>query len=97
VSWESSISTRRRRERPPQAARWRQLAAPSLEVDADGPIPVGIDGEAGTLKPPLRFRSRRRALRVRIAAGHPGASPSAELPHGPLSVLKELARVAAGG
>jgi diacylglycerol kinase family enzyme len=80
-----------------QTARWRQLTAPSLEVEADGPVPLGIDGESVTLEPPLRFRSRRRALRVRIAAGHPGASPSAELPHGPLSVLKELMRVAVRG
>jgi diacylglycerol kinase family enzyme len=80
-----------------QTARWRQLAAPSLDVEAEGPVPAGIDGEAVTLEPPLRFRSRRRALRVRIAADHPGASPSAELPHGPLSVLKELGRVALRG
>jgi diacylglycerol kinase family enzyme len=80
-----------------RAARWRQLTASSLEVKADAPVPVGIDGEAVTLEPPLRFRSRSRALRVRIAAGHPGASPSAELPHGPLSVLKELLRVALRG
>ncbi|HEV7483737.1 MAG TPA: diacylglycerol kinase family protein [Solirubrobacterales bacterium] len=80
-----------------QVARWRQLSAPGLEVEADGPIPLGIDGEAVTLESPLRFRSRRRALRVRIAADHPGASPSAELPHGPLSILKELLRVALRG
>ena len=80
-----------------QTARWRQLSAPSLEVEADGPIPLGIDGEAVTLEAPLRFRSRRRALRARIATDHPGASPSAELPHGPLSILRELLRVALVG
>jgi diacylglycerol kinase family enzyme len=77
-----------------QAARWRQLSAPTLEVEADGPVPVGIDGEALTLEPPLRFRSRRRALRVRVAAGHPGASPSAEVPKGLRSALGELLVVA---
>jgi diacylglycerol kinase family enzyme len=80
-----------------QVARWRQLSATSLEVQADGPVPLGIDGEAVTMEPPLRFRSRRRALRVRIAADHPGASPSAELPHGPLGILRELVRVALTG
>ncbi len=77
-----------------QAARWRELAAAELEIEADGPIPAGIDGESLTLEPPLRFRVRQRALRARIARDHPGASPSAEVPHGPLSVLKELLRVA---
>ncbi len=77
-----------------QTARWRELAAAELEIEADGPVAVGIDGESLTLEPPLRFRVRPRALRVRIAREHPGASPSAELPHGPLSVLKELLRVA---
>ena len=45
-----------------QAARWRELTAPELEIEADGPVPVGIDGEAVTLEPPLRFRSPPRAL-----------------------------------
>ncbi len=79
------------------AARWRELALRSLEVDADCPVPAGIDGEALTLQPPLRFRIRPRALRVRIARRHPGASPSADAPGGPLSALKELARIALGG
>jgi len=77
-----------------RAARWRELEMSTLEVDAGAPIPVGIDGEAISLEPPLRFRIRPRALRVRVARAHPGASPSAEVPHGPLSALKELFRVA---
>jgi diacylglycerol kinase family enzyme len=80
-----------------QVARWRELVASSLEIEADAPIPLGIDGEAMTLEPPLHFRIRPRALRVRIADDHPGASPSAEVPSGPLSVLKELLRVAVSG
>ncbi len=80
-----------------QAARWRELTASELEIEADASIPLGIDGEATSLQPPLRFRVRPRALRVRIARSHPGDSPSAEVPHGPLSVLKELLRVAALG
>jgi diacylglycerol kinase family enzyme len=80
-----------------QDARWRALAAAELEIEADGPIPLGIDGESLTLQPPLRFRVHRRALRARIARGHPGASPSADVPLGPLSLLKELLRVCVHG
>ncbi len=58
------------------------------------PIPLGIDGEAVTLNSPLRFRVRPRALRVRIAHAHPGASPSAEVPKGAFSGLRELLRIA---
>ena len=56
-------------------------------------MPVGIDGEAVILEPPLRFRIRPAALRVRIARSHPGASPSADIPRGPLSGLEQLIRV----
>jgi diacylglycerol kinase family enzyme len=80
-----------------QAVRWYELAAAELEIQADGPVPVGIDGESLTLEPPLRFRVRQQALRVRIAHSHPGASPSAEIPKGPLSALKELLRVSIHG
>jgi diacylglycerol kinase family enzyme len=77
-----------------QAARWRELRAPSLEIEADTPIPLGIDGEAMTLEPPLRFRIRPKALRVRIAREHPGASPSADIPRGLVGGLQELIRLA---
>ena len=77
----------------PNAARWRELSAPELEVESDGPIPLGVDGEAMVLEPPLRFRIRPKALRVRIARSHPGASPSADVPRGPISALRELIRI----
>lgn len=80
-----------------EQARWRELTAAELEIEADEAIPVGVDGESLNLDPPLRFCVRRRALRVRVSHAHPGASPSAEIPHGPLSILKELLRVAARG
>ncbi len=76
------------------AARWRELSASEIEVGADAPVAVGIDGEALTLDPPLRFRSRPKALKVRIARKHPGASPSAALPTGPLETLALLVRTA---
>jgi diacylglycerol kinase family enzyme len=59
-------------ERPPVCA-W---SAPSLEIEASAPVPAGLDGEAVTLLPPLRFAARPAALRVRIARHHPGVSPS---------------------
>lgn len=77
------------------AARWRELTMAELEVDCDAPVPVGIDGESVVLEPPLRFRIRPKALRVRIAHDHPGASPSADLPKSPLSGLVELLRIVA--
>jgi hypothetical protein len=78
------------------AARWRELTASEIEIRADAPVPVGIDGEALTLEPPLRFRSRSQALKVRIARKHPGASPSAALPTSPAETLTMLARTAIG-
>ena len=59
---------------------WRQWTTPAIELTASGPVAAGIDGEATTHNPPLRFRIRHRALRVRIAGHHPGVSPSAALP-----------------
>jgi diacylglycerol kinase family enzyme len=87
---------------PPTAAdastaRWSELKAPELEIECDAPVPIGVDGESLTLEPPLRFRIRLGALRVRIARGHPGASPSADLPRGPRAALAALLRIARGG
>ena len=73
---------------------WHEWATPAFEVDADGPIAAGIDGEAVTLDAPLRFRILPAALRVRIAAAHPGASPSAAMPEGAWETVRALARIA---
>ena len=54
-------------------------SAASLEIAGTAGIPVGVDGEAVTLPPPLRFTVRPAALRVRISRHHPGFSPSALL------------------
>jgi diacylglycerol kinase family enzyme len=75
---------------------WRQFSAPEFQVDSDDAVPAGIDGEAALLRPPVRFRSRPAALRVRIAAAHPGASPSAIEPVGALAALGALAGIAIG-
>jgi diacylglycerol kinase family enzyme len=74
--------------------RYRELTARELTVDADEPVAIGVDGEALTLEPPLLLRSRHRALRVRIAPHHPGASPSAGAPKGPIAALEALGRIA---
>jgi diacylglycerol kinase family enzyme len=80
----------------PMEAPWRDWSSPTFEVDADGPVPAGIDGEAAMLDPPLRFRVRRGVLRARIARRHPGASPSAGAPEGLLDAIRSLTRIAAG-
>ena len=82
-------------EEPGAQPPWREWSAPAFEVEADRPVPAGIDGEAVRLEPPLRFRTRPRALRVRIAQAHPGASPSAALPERFGESLRTLARIAA--
>lgn len=76
---------------------WQEWAAPAFEVDADGPIAAGIDGEAVILDAPLRFRILPAALRVRIAAAHPGASPSAAIPESSWETVRALVRIAATG
>ena len=75
---------------------WQQWSTPAFEVTSSQPVPVGVDGEALVLDPPLRFVSRPGVLRVRLAPQHPGASPSAGLPEGLLGVLGRLLAVAAG-
>jgi diacylglycerol kinase family enzyme len=75
---------------------WREWSTPAFEVDADGPVAAGIDGEATVLDPPLRFRILPAALRVRIAAAHPGASPSAAMPEGAWETVLALAQTAIG-
>ena len=77
--------------------RVQQWSAPSFEVSSDGPVAAGIDGEALKLEPPLRFRTRPRTLRVRIAPQHPGASPSADMPESPWSAIRAVAHIATHG
>jgi diacylglycerol kinase family enzyme len=74
----------------------RQWSAPTFQIDSARPVPVGIDGEAVVLDPPIRFRIRPRALRVRIAPQHPGASPSAMMPERPWASIRALAAIAVG-
>src|SRR5829696_5911730 len=75
---------------------WREWGTPKFEVQADGPVYAGIDGEAAQLEPPLRFRSVPGVLRVRVAKQHPGASPSADMPKNMGAGAGALVRIALG-
>jgi diacylglycerol kinase family enzyme len=77
--------------------RFMQWEAPTFEVDSDGPVPAGVDGEALVMDPPLRFTIRPGALRVRIAPQHPGASPSAAHPDGLIDAFERLLRIVRTG
>ena len=69
-------------------------AVPTFTVESDQPVPVGVDGEALVMEPPLEFRIRPRAFRVRIAPQHPGASPSSGAPTGIRDAFSRLAQIA---
>jgi diacylglycerol kinase family enzyme len=61
-----------------RARGWRAWTATSEIVDSSvAPVAAGIDGEAVSLQPPLRFELCPAALRVRVARHAPGASPAA--------------------
>ena len=74
----------------------RAWSAPRLEVQAPATVHAGIDGEAVELSGPLEFAVRPAALRVRISARHPGASPAARAPSpmSPRAVAQSLPRTA---
>ena len=67
-------------DRPSAGRPITEWTVPEFEVGSGEPVPAGIDGEAVTLTAPVSFRTRPAALKVRIAAAHPGASPSAAMP-----------------
>jgi diacylglycerol kinase family enzyme len=58
----------------------RAWTATSVEVHGPAPVQAGVDGEAVDLTTPLEFEILPAALRVRISARHPGASPSGRFP-----------------
>ena len=75
---------------------WRQWTTPELVLTPADPVPAGIDGEATQLETPVRFTIRHKALRVRIAASHPGASPAARLPERFMGIPVALWKTATG-
>jgi diacylglycerol kinase family enzyme len=74
----------------------RAWSAATFEVDAPGPVPVGLDGEALTMTPPLVFASRPGALRVRLPARAPGVSPAGAAVTLSRRDLSRLFRIALG-
>ncbi len=76
--------------------RLRSWSSRSFAVEAEGPVPAGIDGEATKLTPPIRFASKPGALMVRIARAHPGASPATAVPRGLAATARALVRIAFG-
>jgi diacylglycerol kinase family enzyme len=90
------LTAERRRGAAPTGLALAQWRSPRFTAEADGPLAAGIDGEAVTLQPPVRFESRPGALRVRIARAHPGASPSTEVPRGLARTIAELTRIVLG-
>jgi diacylglycerol kinase family enzyme len=73
----------------------QEWTAHGFVVDSSSPVPVGLDGEAVVLQPPLEFRILPGALRVRLPVAAPGAS--ARLPEpGPFRTAAALLRVVAG-
>jgi diacylglycerol kinase family enzyme len=81
---------------PDKDGELRAWATPSFEIEAQAPVPAGVDGEAVVFEPPLRFRVRPAALRCRIARHHPGASPAALAPERARTALRSLVGIAAG-
>lgn len=75
----------------------RAWSAPSLTVTAESAVHAGIDGEAVELEPALLFTLQPSALRVRISARHPGASPSGWAPPGSLGAPAPAAAVQRSG
>jgi diacylglycerol kinase family enzyme len=58
-------------------AGWQQWAAPRFRVDSEGPVPIGVDGEALTMDPPIVFEIHPAALTVLLPPDAPGRSPAA--------------------
>jgi diacylglycerol kinase family enzyme len=72
---------------------WSQ---PEFEIRSSSSVAVGLDGEALTLEPPLRFASLPRALRVRLPRHAASVSPAAAAVSLTRDDLMVLVRIAAG-
>jgi diacylglycerol kinase family enzyme len=82
--------------RPRRPAGWAEWSDTSFQVGSGQPVEVGIDGEAMSLDPPIRFRILPGALRVRIPPRAPGYSPAAAVPTPGWATLTALWQTAAG-
>jgi diacylglycerol kinase family enzyme len=75
---------------------WLEWDTAEFRVGSDGPVEIGIDGEALTMEPPLVFTSRPGALRVRVPR-HATVSPAAAALHLlSRSTVTELTAIALG-
>jgi diacylglycerol kinase family enzyme len=74
---------------------FRQWTAPEFRIDSSQPVPVGVDGEALRMAPPLEFRILPGALRVRLPKSSAGARRSpwrgAEVRHSVAGLIRVLA------
>ena len=75
---------------------WREWTAATVVALSDEPVAAGVDGEALEFDPPLTFRIRPGALRVRISRRHPGVSPAARRPGIGRSTVVGLTRILRG-
>jgi diacylglycerol kinase family enzyme len=75
---------------------WSEWTVPTFEVESASPIDAGVDGEALVLDPPLQFRIRPGALRVRIPHNAFGYSPAARRSTSPLTAFTDLIAVVLG-
>jgi diacylglycerol kinase family enzyme len=73
-----------------------QWSSLEFEVHSEAPVAVGLDGEALTLAPPLRFVSLPGALLVRVPRHASGVSPAGSAVTLTRRNLRKLARIAAG-
>jgi diacylglycerol kinase family enzyme len=67
-----------------------------FEVDSGGAVDIGLDGEALTMEPPLRFSIRQRPVRVRLPRDAIGYSPAARAIDVPMGI-RGVFTIAAGG
>jgi diacylglycerol kinase family enzyme len=80
--------------RLPQFRGFLQWEADDFELESDDRVQAGVDGEALTFTPPLRFESVPGALRVRVCPSHLERSHVGVMPSG--SPVAALARLAIG-
>jgi diacylglycerol kinase family enzyme len=73
-----------------------QWSSGEFEIRSDRPIPIGLDGEAFVLTPPLHFVSLPGVLRVRVPRTAKGLSPAGAAVTLSWRNLATLARIAAG-
>ncbi|WP_317447504.1 diacylglycerol/lipid kinase family protein [Streptomyces collinus] len=75
-----------------------RLATPDdVVIDVDAPlVPVGLDGEAVTLRTPVRCRISPQVLRVWVPRHRPGVAPTGWRPPGRAVVQRATSRVRRG-